>query len=157
MMRRIARLIGFVTVCLVFLFSVILAQPFLIIALRRARERILARAAQLWAKALLMLIGLKVTARGRRSDLPSTNYLLVSNHQSYLDIVVIASICPTLFVARTEVSRWPLLGWLAKLGGTAFVNREDARSGVGCAYRVSRALRGGVCVQVFPVRAWMGD
>ncbi|MGH9832109.1 MAG: lysophospholipid acyltransferase family protein, partial [Blastocatellia bacterium] len=149
-MRWILRLIGFLTVCSVFLFSVILAQPFLILASRRTRERILARAAQLWAQALLAMIGLKVTTHGCRRALRSTNYLLVSNHQSYLDVVIIASIFPALFIAKTEVSRWPLLGWLAKLGGTIFVNREDTRSGVGCAYRVSRTLRDGVSVQLFP-------
>jgi 1-acyl-sn-glycerol-3-phosphate acyltransferase len=149
-MRRIARLIGFVAVCLIFLASMILAQPFLILASRRKRERILARAAQLWSWALLAMIGLKVTTHGRCHDLRSTNYLLVSNHQSYLDIAVIVSIFPTLFIAKTEMSRWPLLGWLAKLGGTIFVNRKDTRSGVSCAYRVSRVLRDGVNVQVFP-------
>jgi len=147
--RRITRLIGFVAVCSVFLFSVILAQPFLILASRRNRERILARAARLWAQALLAMIGLKVTTHGCRRALRSTNYLLVSNRQSYLDIVIVASIFPTLFIAKTEVSRWPLLGWLAKLGGAIFVNREDAHSGVSCVYRVSRTLRDGVSVQAF--------
>ena len=50
---------------------------------------------------------------------------------------------------------WPLFGWLSKLGGTIFVDREDARSGVKCAYRVSRALRD-VNVRVFP-EATTGD
>lgn len=150
MMRRIARLIGFIAVCSAFLISVILAQPFLVLVSRRMMGRILAHAAQLWARALLTMIGLKVTPHGLRRDLHSTDYLLISNHQSYLDIIVIASIFPTLFVAKTEVSRWPLLGRLAKLGGTIFVNREDTHSGVSCAYRVCRTLRDGVSVQVFP-------
>ena len=108
MMRRILRLIGFLIVCSVFLFSLILAQPFLILASRRIGERILTRATRLWAKALLMMIGLKVMTHECRRDLRSANYLLVSNHQSYLDVVIIASIFPALFIAKTEVSRWPL-------------------------------------------------
>lgn len=150
MMRRIARLLGFLVVCSIFLLSMILARPFLILASRRTGENILAHTARLWAKALLTMIGLKVTPHELSRDLYSTNHLLVSNHQSYLDIIIIASIFPTLFIAKTEVSRWPLLGWLARLGGTIFVNRGDARSSVGCAYRVSRTLRDGVSVQVFP-------
>src|SRR5262245_4627265 len=73
-----------------------------------------------------------------------------------MDIVIISSVFPTLFVAKAEVGRWPLFGWLSKLGGTIFVDRKDARSGVKCAYRVSRALRDGVDVQVFP-EATTGD
>jgi 1-acyl-sn-glycerol-3-phosphate acyltransferase len=149
-MRRIARLIGFVAICLFFMIPVVAAYPFLLLISREARMRLVARAARLWARACLMIIGMKVNVHGLSGDLRSDRYLLVSNHQSYLDIVIIASVFPTLFVAKTEVSRWPLLGWLSRLGGTIFVNREDTRSGVSCAYRVSRVLRDGANVQVFP-------
>jgi 1-acyl-sn-glycerol-3-phosphate acyltransferase len=149
-MRRVARLIGFVAICLIFMIPVAAAYPLLLFVSREARMRLVARAARLWARACLMILGMKVVVRCLPDDLCSKPFLLVSNHQSYLDIVIIASVFPTLFVAKTEVSRWPLLGWLSRLGGTIFVNREDSRSGVRCAYRVSRALRGGVNVQVFP-------
>ena len=49
---------------------------------------------------------------------------LVSNHLSYLDILVIAPITPAVFVSKAEVRQWPLFGWLAALAGTVFVNRE---------------------------------
>jgi lyso-ornithine lipid O-acyltransferase len=161
-MRRIARLTGFLVVCLFFLISVAIARPFLLGFSRTARMRLVARSVTLWARACLRILGLKIDVRGRHigpplhGDLHSNRLLFVSNHQSYLDVVIIASVFPTLFVAKTEVSRWPLFGWLSKLGGTIFVNREDARSGVGAAYRVSRALRDGVNVQVFP-EATTGD
>jgi 1-acyl-sn-glycerol-3-phosphate acyltransferase len=118
--------------------------------------RFVAGSVRLWARACLRILGLKIDVHRLSGDLQATRRLLVSNHQSYLDTVVIASVFPTLFVAKTEVSRWPLFGWLSKLGGTIFVNREDARSGVRCAYRVSRALRDGVNVHVFP-EATTGD
>lgn len=149
-MRRVARLISFVLLCLFFLISVAAARLFLIGASQPAGMRLVAEGVRLWARACLTILGLKVNVHGLSDDLRSNRLLLVSNHQSYLDIVIIASVFPTLFIAKTEVSRWPLLGWLSKLGGTIFVNREDARSGVNCAYRVSRTLGGGVNVQVFP-------
>jgi 1-acyl-sn-glycerol-3-phosphate acyltransferase len=156
-MRRVARLIGFLAVCLFYLVSVAAAQLAMLGFSRPARMRLAAGSVRLWARACLRILGLNINLRrGRHTgpplhgDLQSNRRLLVSNHQSYLDIVVIASVFPTLFVAKTEVSRWPLFGWLAKFGGTIFVDREDPRSGVRCAYRVSRALRDGVNVQVFP-------
>src|SRR5262249_26482676 len=148
--KRVTRLIGFLVVCLVFLVSVAAARLFLLGFSRPARMRMMAGLVRLWALACLKVLALKINVHNLSGDLRSTRRLLVSNHQSYLDIVIIASIFPALFVAKTEVSRWPLIGWLSKLGGTIFVNREDARSGVSCAYRVSRALRDGVDVQVFP-------
>ncbi len=155
-MRRVARLIRFLVVCLFFMISVAAARPFLLGFSRPARMRLVAGSVRLWARACLKILGLKINVHRLSGDLHSTRRLLVSNHQSYLDIVIIASVFPTLFVAKTEVSRWPLFGWLSKLGGTIFVNREDARSGVKSAYRVSRALRDGVNVHVFP-EATTGD
>jgi 1-acyl-sn-glycerol-3-phosphate acyltransferase len=149
-MKRVARLIWLLAVCLLFLVYMAAARLFLLGFSRPARMRFLAGSARLWARACLRVLGLKIRVHGLSGDLRSNHYLLVSNHQSYMDIVIIASVIPTLFVAKTEVSRWPLFGWLSKLGGTIFVDRKDARSGVSCAYQVSRALRDGVNVQVFP-------
>ena len=155
-MRRVARLVGFLAVCLFFLVFVAAAHPVLLGFSRTARMRLATGSVRLWARACLRILGLNTNLHGLSDDLHSKRGLLVSNHQSYLDIVIIASVFPTLFVAKTEVSRWPLFGWLTKLGGTIFVDREDPRSGVKCAYRVSSALRDGVNVQVFP-EATTGD
>src|SRR5882672_2957888 len=50
--------------------------------------------------------------------------LLVSNHLSYLDILVLGSVAPATFVAKREVRDWPVFGWFARLAGTLFVHRE---------------------------------
>lgn len=57
-------------------------------------------------------------------DIPSSG-LLVCNHLSYLDIVVLAAITPCVFVAKREVKKWPVFGWFARLAGTVFVHREQ--------------------------------
>lgn len=155
-MMRVARLAAFLAVCLFFLVSLVAVQPVLLGFSRPARMRLVAGSVRLWARVCLRILGLKINVNKPSGDLHSTRRLLVSNHQSYLDVIIIASVFPTLFVAKAEVGRWPLFGWLSKLGGTIFVDREDARSGVKCAYRVSRALRDGVNVQVFP-EATTGD
>src|SRR5262245_12691804 len=156
-MRRLTRLVGFLVVCLFFLSSMAAARPVLLCFSRPARMRFVAEGVRLWARACLMILGLKINVHRLSDELPSANRrLLFTTHQSYLYVVIIASVFPALFVAKTEVGRWPLFGWLSKLGGTIFVDREDGRSAVKCAYRVSRALRDGVAVQVFP-EATTGD
>jgi 1-acyl-sn-glycerol-3-phosphate acyltransferase len=76
--------------------------------------------------------------------------LLVSNHLSYLDIVVLASITPAVFVAKSEVRSWPLFGWLTTLSGAVFVERAR-RLDVGPVNReISAALADGALVVVFP-------
>ncbi len=149
-MRRIARLSGFISFCLIFIFFAILSWPVLLFTSQRTRGRFFARATQIWARGLLRMIGISVVSHGSDNARSGSHYLLVANHQSYLDIVIIAAVFPTLIVAKREVGQWPMLGWLARLGETIFVDREDARSGVSCAYRASRLLRDEVSVLVFP-------
>jgi 1-acyl-sn-glycerol-3-phosphate acyltransferase len=50
--------------------------------------------------------------------------LIVANHSSWLDISVITSLAPVVFVAKSEIARWPFFGWLAKLQRTVFVERD---------------------------------
>jgi 1-acyl-sn-glycerol-3-phosphate acyltransferase len=79
-----------------------------------------------------------------------TGGLLVSNHLSYLDILVISAVTPAVFVSKSEVRHWPLFGWLAKLAGTVFIERAR-RTHVGAVNReIQAALGEGVLVVVFP-------
>ena len=76
--------------------------------------------------------------------------LIVSNHLSYLDILVLSSVTPAVFVSKADVRRWPVFGWLAALGGTVFIERER-RTHVGVVNReIESALADGVPVVVFP-------
>ena len=76
--------------------------------------------------------------------------LLVSNHLSYVDIIVIGACAPAVFVAKREVRSWPVFGWFARLAGTMFVDRES-RSHVGqAAVEMEAALKSGALVVLFP-------
>jgi lyso-ornithine lipid O-acyltransferase len=76
--------------------------------------------------------------------------LLVSNHLSYLDVPVISSITPTIFVSKREVKFWPVFGRLAQMGGTVFVDRER-RAQVGEVNdEIQASLDRGALVVLFP-------
>lgn len=83
--------------------------------------------------------------------------LLVSNHLSYLDILVLATLVPAVFVSKSEIRNWPVFGWFGRLAGTLFLERSR-RSDVG---RMSAAIRavlaGGHVVVLFPEgTSWNG-
>ena len=69
-----------------------------------------------------IIFGIKVKTFGKVSI--KFPILLISNHASYLDIIILGSLFKTSFVAKKEVSRWPLLGILAKLQNTVFIDRK---------------------------------
>jgi lyso-ornithine lipid O-acyltransferase len=82
-------------------------------------------------------------------EIPSRG-LLVSNHVSYLDILLLSSLTPAVFVAKHEVKSWPVMGLLARLGGTVFIERQR-RTHVGEVNdEVQAALDAGALVIIFP-------
>lgn len=78
------------------------------------------------------------------------NVLFVSNHTSWLDIPIIAGATGTAFVSNSGVAEWPLIGWLASLNNTVFVDRTD-RAGIQAQIMiVRRALNSHQPLTVFP-------
>jgi 1-acyl-sn-glycerol-3-phosphate acyltransferase len=76
--------------------------------------------------------------------------LLVCNHVSYVDIIVLVSLTPSMFVAKREVKSWPVMGLMAQLGGTLFIDRQR-RTHVGeINDDIQAALANGALVIVFP-------
>ncbi|MGZ3329532.1 MAG: lyso-ornithine lipid O-acyltransferase [Xanthobacteraceae bacterium] len=96
---------------------------------------------------LCALIGVRIREVGTRST--ASPALILSNHVSWLDISVISALSPVVFVAKSEVARWPVFGWLAKLQRTVFINRQ-ARHQTGAATReIAGRLLGGDAVVLF--------
>ncbi len=80
---------------------------------------------QSWCARLLRILKVKVIIHGDDSILFGAQpYLLVANHISWLDIHIINSIRPVIFVAKSDVSKWPIFGYLASMLGTIFLKRE---------------------------------
>ncbi len=101
----------------------------------------------LYHRILCALIGVRIREVGRRSR--AAPALILSNHVSWLDICVVAALAPVVFVAKSEVARWPVLGWLAKLQRTVFIDRR-ARQQTGAATReIAGRLLGGDAVVLF--------
>jgi 1-acyl-sn-glycerol-3-phosphate acyltransferase len=93
------------------------------------------------------LIGGKVSVSGTP---PRAPFFLVSNHLSYVDVMVLASQAPCLFVAKAEIARWPFFGLLARAANTIFIDRDNRRDIPALLDRIEREMRSGVGVVVFP-------
>lgn len=80
---------------------------------------------RLWHRLIVRVVGLRVHVHGRPAE--SRPLLIVSNHVSWTDIMVLGSLAPMHFIARGDMARWPVMGMLAKLQRTVFVERERRR------------------------------
>lgn len=139
MIRCVFVILAFVTMTLVLL-------PFQLIgiALRLPMQRSIP---YLYHRMLRALIGVRIHEIGKRStDFP---LLILANHASWLDIVVITSLTPAVFVAKKEVAGWPIFGWLAKLQRTVFIDRERRHRTGAATQEIAERLIGGDAVVLF--------
>lgn len=81
---------------------------------------------------------------------PPTRGLVVSNHLSYLDVVVLAAAMPCSFVAKSEIAGWPVFGKAARAGGTIFLVRTSRASANSVAVEIERRLDMPVPILLFP-------
>jgi lyso-ornithine lipid O-acyltransferase len=144
-MKRVIKAFRFVSVTLFFL-----ARASTVHFFSSQKNNDLSFLLQRWAAAMNKILGVSVEYSGDVSALQHQPQLIVSNHQSYLDIVAVASIVPTLFVAKSDVQRWPGIGVVTKIGGTIFINRRSLRSGIATSAKIAEALRKGTNVHFFP-------
>jgi len=97
-------------------------------------------------RAACRCLGLEVHVHGAQ---PSGNALYAGNHISWTDIPVLGSLQPVRFLSKSEVAHWPVIGWLARQGGTLFIKR-----GAGQARQIKTAigekLSAGESVLIFP-------
>ena len=76
--------------------------------------------------------------------------LLVCNHLTYLDILVLVALTPAVFVSKAEVQNWPVFGWFAKRSGTLFVDRTRRSDVTRMNTEIDRTLAGGNVLVLFP-------
>ncbi|NZA26150.1 1-acyl-sn-glycerol-3-phosphate acyltransferase [Luteimonas sp. SJ-92] len=110
-------------------------------------ERLDHRMIRAWSAGLMRVFGFRL----RRSGTPvPAAALFVANHVSWVDIVALHSQRMMGFVAKKEISRWPLVGWLASRGETIYHQRGSQESLGGVLHEMLARLRGGRSVGVFP-------
>jgi 1-acyl-sn-glycerol-3-phosphate acyltransferase len=102
-----------------------------------------------WSRKLLAILRVRVAAHNAPAILPD-RCLLVSNHVSWLDIFAVYAVAPSLFVAKSDIRGWPLVGRLVTRVGTLFIERGSRRHARATNERIAAALASGRLVSVCP-------
>ncbi|MEU6372675.1 lysophospholipid acyltransferase family protein [Streptomyces sp. NPDC046909] len=107
-----------------------------------------------WCRWIVRAAGVQVRITGAAA--PTGGLLLVANHISWLDIPLLAAVRPARMLAKREIRQWPVAGAAASRGAL-FIDRDRLRALPDTVARITRALRAGQAVAVFPEGStWCG-
>ena len=119
-----------------------------LVALGDAGRRPIGHAAiRWWSRTLLRVFGMRV--RGVGTPLAGGT-MFVANHVSWIDIVALHSQHMMGFIAKAEIRRWPVVGWITSHGETIYLHRGNANSLGDVMGEMSERLRAGRAVAAFP-------
>ena len=93
------------------------------------------------------ILGIKLKISGKQE---SRKVLFISNHVSYLDIIILGSVVNAVFVAKSEIRNWPIINKLCILGKTIFIERANRRSVKKQAVLIKENMKNGFNVILFP-------
>lgn len=100
-----------------------------------------------WGKSCLFVLGFHC----KRNALPQIErFILMPNHRSYIDIMVCAAHSPSAFVAKREVSKWPIIGQALSANQTVLVNRGELKSLLHTMQSIKTSLEKGISITLFP-------
>lgn len=88
------------------------------------RWKIISRLSRTYILLLRTILDIKVTVIGDEGRLERGGYVIISNHVSYVDGIILGSIFPVVIVSKKEVKSWPIIGQWTALCGTIFINRQ---------------------------------
>ena len=102
---------------------------------------------QFWRRSQLILMNVKLELHG---NIPSQTGILMSNHRSYLDVILLPSEFPYTFVAKSGVRKWPIIGWGADAINTVWVDRQSKESRRKTRDQLQKRLNQNQSVLIFP-------
>jgi lyso-ornithine lipid O-acyltransferase len=139
---RLAYVLGAVAVTILVLYPWLEVAAFM--RFRRGQRLI----SNLFHRVILALLGLRIFAKGAPSSVRPL--IVVANHTSWVDIIVLESVLPAIFVTKHEVAGWPVFGRLATLKPSIFVDRNRRLQVLEAVNSISDALAADEAVAIFP-------
>jgi 1-acyl-sn-glycerol-3-phosphate acyltransferase len=103
-----------------------------------------------WCRLLLRMLRIDARIHGLPAAGLPGNLLIVANHISWLDIFVLNTVQPARFIAKAELRRWPVAGWLIAGCGTLFIERERRHDTLKVNRHATEVLARGDVIAIFP-------
>jgi len=100
-----------------------------------------------WGRSLTWICGIRVEKKAFPVD---SNFILMSNHRSYLDIFVVAGLTPSAMVGKAEIAKWPLGKLAMTVSNSILVDRNNTGSLINTMKKIKESVSQGIPVTLFP-------
>jgi 1-acyl-sn-glycerol-3-phosphate acyltransferase len=112
------------------------------------------RTISLWTnfinKIFIKILGIKISLEGNTTYIKEKSNFIVSNHVSYIDGLVLASIFAGIFVSKLSVRSWPVFGLMTWIGKTVYIDRQNKRKALFSLERMTKVLKNNANILIFP-------
>ena len=149
-MMRLLKLTAFLSIWAFFFGLVATAHLWICILGLANRWKIITRLNRSFTLLMRAILNIKVTVEGDEGQLERGGYVIIGNHVSYVDGIVLGSIFPIVFVSKREVKGWPVVGQWNTLCGSIFINRQRKELVGALVEEMSRKLKQEANILLFP-------
>jgi len=134
----------------IFLWSLIVVLISIPYQIRGGWRRIkgISHIAHLWSKGVARIINLNVRLSGEVSR--TSGSFIVSNHLSYVDIITHGSVFPLRYSPKTDIAKWPFIGWFVNLSRPVWIDRGSRQSSKRTIRDFARTIEHGISVIIYP-------
>lgn len=135
------------------LFLIILISIFFLVAVSIEYSFFLSRgkyqfwSSRNWGKSMLFINGFRV----KKNKRPNVDkFIIMPVHRSYIDVFLLAAYSPSVFVAKAEIKKWPILGQAIKATKAILVQRNEMKSLLGTMQKIRQSIESGFSITIFP-------
>lgn len=147
---RLLKLAAFLSLWVVFFALVAIVHLWISVLGLPNRWKIISRLNRNYTLLLRLILNIRVSVTGDEGQLERGGYVIIANHVSYVDGIVLGSIFPIIFVSKREVKSWPIIGQWNVLCGTIFINRQRKIQVASLIRQMTRKLQQEANLLLFP-------
>ena len=147
---RLLKLTAFLSLWVFFFALVGLVHLWISILGLPNRWEIVSRLNRAYTLLLRTILNIKVTVDGDEGHLERGGYVIIANHTSYVDGIVLGSVFPIVFVSKKEVRSWPIVGLWNILCGTIFIDRQHRQEAGSLVKEIATKLKHEANILLFP-------
>ena len=138
---------GFILLDFIFLYIII---GFILRILTFSSDRIISLWTKIINKIFIRILGIRIFLEGKTAYIKEKSNFIISNHVSYVDGLILASIFAGIFVSKLSVKSWPVFGLMTELGKTIFIDRQNKRKAIFSLERIKEVLKNNTNILIFP-------